>query len=220
MTPVTPAGFQQRLGNRLAALAAETATAPGTTPTPAPRQRPWATRHRLPLAVAGIAAAGAAFTAVATHHPAGGARATRQDATVQPQKITTVSYTVQRQNDGRVRLAISDPSGRLLDTARLQRDLNRLGVPAAVYAGDPQCTDTPTTTADASPHDTWHIELTKGGKPVLSVRPDRIPAGQHLLVAFPLARTDPGHGAYVIQAGRFTGTAPACVPALPKGSTD
>ncbi len=220
MTPLTPAGFQQRLGDQLTLLAAEMATAPRTAPTPAPRRRPWATRHRLPLAIAGVAAAGAVFTTVATHRPATPALVTQKDARWQPQKITTVAYTLQREGDGRVRLAISDTAGNLLDLARLQRDLNRLGVPAVVYAGDPECTEKPVNTGDAAPDKTWHIEPTKGGKvPVLSVQPDRIPAGQHLLVAFLLARTDPGHAAYAIQAGRIEGTPPACVPAMPKGST-
>ncbi|ARP68816.1 hypothetical protein LK07_02440 [Streptomyces pluripotens] len=155
---------------------------------------------------------------MATHHPTSPARAVQKGGSWQPQKITTAAYTLQREDDGRVRVAISDPAGKLLDTGRLQRDLNRLGVPAVVYAGDPRCTDTPTSPGDHSSNKTWDIELTKGGKPVLSVRPDRIPAGQHLLVAFPLLRTDPDRAAYAITAGRIDGTPPACVPAWPKGS--
>ncbi|MCH0566475.1 MULTISPECIES: hypothetical protein [unclassified Streptomyces] len=218
MTSPTPDGFQQRLGNQLTVLAAEPATAPGDAPTPAPRPRPWAMRHRLSLAIAGLAAVGAGITTVAVHHPTTPARTAQKDAVRPPQKITTAAYTLQREDDGRVRVAISDPAGKLLDIGRLQRDLNRLGVPAVVYAGDPECTDMPTSPGDDSSNKIWHIELTKGGKPVLSVRPDRIPAGQHLLVAFPLLRTDPAHAAYAITAGRIDGTAPACVPAWPKGS--
>ncbi|MEU6145874.1 hypothetical protein ABZ848_36720 [Streptomyces sp. NPDC047081] len=242
--PASPTGFRQRLGDQLSALAAEnatasatataTASAPGTAPStvpvplpvtnvpprPAPRRLPWAVRHRLPLAVAGVAAVGVALATLPAHRsatPAPG-RATGPAVTSQPQRITTAAYTLQREDDGRVRLAITDAAGKLLDTARLQRDLNSLGVPALVYTGDPKCTKPPTGTGDDSPRETWSIELAKGGKPVLSVRPDRIPAGQHLLVAFPLARTDPDHAGYVIQAGRIEGTPPTCVPALPKSS--
>ncbi|MBO4259964.1 hypothetical protein [Streptomyces griseorubiginosus] len=211
MTTRTPVGFQQRLGDRLTALAAERAVAPVPV-----RRRPWVVRHRLPLALAGVAAAGAAVTTVAVDRPATPARATPVQ---QPQRITTAAYTLQREADGRVRLAISGPDGRLLDTARLQRDLNRLGVPAVVYAGDPACTATPTSSGDDAPSATWRIELAKGGKPVLTVRPDRIAAGQHLLVAFPLVRTDPGRAAYVITAGRIDGTPPTCVPAWPRDSS-
>ncbi|MFF4487685.1 hypothetical protein ACFY0F_14520 [Streptomyces sp. NPDC001544] len=56
------------------------------------------------------------------------------------------------------------------------------------------------------------------GAPVLSVRPDRIPAGRHLLVAFLPGRTQPHRGATIIRAGRLAGRAPSCVPALLKGS--
>ncbi|MCH5672004.1 hypothetical protein [Streptomyces gilvus] len=211
MTTRTPVGFQQRLGDRLTALAAERTVAPFPV-----RRRTWVARHRLPLALAGVAAAGATLVTVAVDRPATPTRATREQ---QPQRITTVAYTLQREAGGRVRLAISGPDGRLLDTARLQRDLNRLGVPAVVYAGDPACTAAPTSSGDDAPSSTWRIELAKGGKPVLSVRPDRIAAGQHLLVAFPLLRTDPDRAAYVITAGRTDGTPPACVPAWPRGSS-
>ncbi|MCI3272708.1 hypothetical protein [Streptomyces cylindrosporus] len=194
---------------------------PDAPPHPAPwRRRHWAVRHRLPLAVAGVAAVGVALATLPAHRSAtpDPGQATGTAVTSQPQRITTAAYTLQREEDGRVRLAITDAAGKLLDTARLQRDLNSLGVPALVYTGDPKCTKPPTGTGDDSPRDTWNIELAKGGKPILSVRPDRIPAGQHLLVAFPLARTDPDHAGYVIQAGRIDGTPPTCVPALPKSS--
>ncbi|MGI5457394.1 hypothetical protein ACQEWB_30370 [Streptomyces sp. CA-249302] len=228
-TPLSPAGFRERLGDELSALAAErtsttvAAAATDLAPIPASRRRRWARRPRLSLAIAAAAAAGVILTIVATHQPATPAQATAPDTGSHPQKITriaTAAYTLQREEDGRVRLAITDAAGKLLDTARLQRDLNRLGVPALVYAGDPDCTEPPTATADDAPRETWHIELAKGGKPVLSVRPDRIPAGQHLLVAFPLARTDPAHAGGVIQAGKIAGTPPSCVPAMPGSSRE
>ncbi|MBM9507842.1 hypothetical protein [Actinacidiphila acididurans] len=189
----------------------------------AARARP---RRRLallavPLIVAAAAGAVLATTAATGHHHSAAAHAP--------------AYTVRRGAHGVVRLAITDPDAKRLDLNAVQRDLNRLGVPALVHAGEPGCSTPPTAgapdveapaatgapAAESAPfvQGVWRIETAKGGKPLLDVRPEAIPAGAHLLVVFPLARTDPAHAGYVITAHVQRGAAPACVPPFPGTGT-
>lgn len=195
----------------------------------------------VPLATA--AAAGVVFTALATGHTTTPAQAEQHSTDGQPLKITAAAYTLQQEGHGLVKLAITDPAGKL-DLPGLQRNLDRLGIPARVYVGDPNCptspqadrgsspasTPDPTATAsvsqpEASPApsrstdrhlartgDIWTIEK-KNGKPVLYVRPDRIPAGTQLMVGFPVARTEPDHPWSAIESSIIDGTPPACIPA-------
>ncbi|OIJ88405.1 hypothetical protein [Streptomyces colonosanans] len=195
----------------------------------------------IPLATA--VAAGAVFTALATGHATNPVQANQHSSSGQPLKITAAAYTLQQEDHGLVRLAIIDPAGKL-DLPGLQRDLDRLGVPARVYAGDPNCptpadpSSSPTSTPDpiptapasqpevsrtpsglASEHpaSSWRVEV-NNGKPVLYVRPDKIPAGQKLMVSFPLAHTEPDHAWSIIEGRTIDGTPPACIPAPPKGA--
>lgn len=199
----------------------------------------------IPLVTA--AAAGAVFTALTTGHPTTPAQANQHDTSGQPIKITAAAYTLQQEDHGLVKLAITDPAGKL-DLPGLQHDLDRLGVPARVYAGDPNCPNpqadpspSPTSTPDPTPTastsqpetsaapsspaterpaflgDSWRIEI-KNGKPVLYVRPGKIPAGQELMVGFPLAHTMPDHAWSIIEGGIIDGTPPACIPAPPEGA--
>ncbi|MGI5380749.1 hypothetical protein ACQEV2_42535 [Streptomyces sp. CA-251387] len=197
----------------------------------------------IPLVTA--AAAGTVFTALATGHPTTPAKANQHDTSGHPLKITAAAYTLQQEDHGLVKLAVTDPAGKL-DLPGLQHDLDRLGVPARVYAGDPSC---PNPQADPSPSqtsapdptpsasqpaassapgrpttgrpavigDSWTVEM-KHGKPVLYIRPDKIPTGQQIMVGFPLAHTDPAHALSVIMGGMIDGTPPACIPAPPEGA--
>lgn len=146
---------------------------------------------------------------------------------------TAAAYTLQDTSDGTVKLTIVNPGGKI-DLDRLQAELDKLGVHSRVYAGDPDCRDSsasatpapetsPSSLApDASPSQplAWDITF-EDGKPVLSVRADKMPADQQLMVAFPLAKTDPSHAYSVITAGVMNnGEAPDCVPAAPRGAVE
>jgi hypothetical protein len=50
------------------------------------------------------------------------------------------------------------------------------------------------------------------GKPVLYVRPSKIPENKQLMVGFPLAKTDPVHAYSLIVAGLQDEPGPACMP--------
>ncbi|MFG2191688.1 PT domain-containing protein [Streptomyces sp. NPDC048639] len=53
-------------------------------------------------------------------------------------RIVNAAYTVERKETGVVKLTIEDPSGRP-DIDGMRKDLESMGVPARVYAGDPDC---------------------------------------------------------------------------------
>ncbi|MEV6317050.1 hypothetical protein [Streptomyces sp. NPDC051776] len=54
------------------------------------------------------------------------------------ERIVNAAYTVERKAAGVVKLTIEDPSGKP-DIEGMRKDLESMGVPARVYAGDPDC---------------------------------------------------------------------------------
>jgi hypothetical protein len=134
----------------------------------------------------------------------------------EPIEITNAAYTLKRTGSGEVDLSISDGTGRLLDLPTLQRDLNRMGVPALVYAGTKDCAYVPRADRDDdAPWKTVSLRLDKAHKPYVAIRPDRLKPGEHLLIDFGYALTDPKNAAYGMTAGPHSGPAPACMPAMP-----
>jgi hypothetical protein len=124
------------------------------------------------------------------------------------------SYTLKRDSD-EVTLAITNPAGKI-DLKALETEFERLGIPARVYAGDPNCVLPPEPSASSStrpqpspsqssptaaPGDGSSDIEEVDGKLTLRVRPAMIPDGYLLTVAFPLAITTPDKALSVITAG-------------------
>jgi hypothetical protein len=154
-------------------------------------------------------------------------------------RIVGAYYTLQRSADGLVKLQITDPAGKL-DLAGLQEDLDKAGVPSRVLAGDPGCrpmpmpTATPTSSnggtatpraSQSAPSRSADDMLVDGqvfgismedGKPILAVRPRKIPPGQEIVVGFPHAATDPVDALSVIRGALIASDASYCVPAPPR----
>ncbi|MFF0298788.1 hypothetical protein ACFYST_35545 [Kitasatospora sp. NPDC004614] len=66
---------------------------------------------------------------------------------------TAAAYTLQTADNGTVKLTVVNPAGKI-DLAKVQRELDRLGVRARVYAGDPNCqapAPLPSTSASSAP---------------------------------------------------------------------
>jgi hypothetical protein len=150
---------------------------------------------------------------------------------------TAAAYTLQHEKGDLVKLTIVNPAGKI-NLDRLQKDLDRLGVPNRVMVGDPRCStppgnpvpgtapsSAPAATSTASSADSasdlapqgWEVGR-ENGKTVLYVRPGKIPAHTQLMVGFPLAKTDPSHAYAVIEAGLIKGHTPTCLPAPPPGA--
>ncbi|GAA3373673.1 hypothetical protein GCM10020367_34520 [Streptomyces sannanensis] len=139
---------------------------------------------------------------------------------------TAAAYTLQTANDGTVELTVVNPSGKI-DPAKLEKDLDKLGVNSRVYAGDPDCSappysppSAPTTsgTARPDPGSLWVSSVVRWDRSrefVLHVRTDKIPADKHLEIVFPLAKTAPAHAYEIIVASLVSGPGPDCVPAEP-----
>ncbi|MER5636226.1 hypothetical protein ABT095_04645 [Kitasatospora sp. NPDC002227] len=188
------------------------------TPAPARRRRSLALKVALPALVA----AGLAAVTLAANSGPGGQPATAGGA--RPGTISTVAYTLESTADDQVTLTVLEYA-KTVDVEQLQRDLDRLGVPSRVYAGDPGCrapepnypdnggtplegaADTP---ANRVARDGWDME-TAHNKTVLTVRPKAIRAGQQLFINFPLARTSPANSFRNLHAGLMTLPAPACM---------
>ncbi|MCX5233093.1 hypothetical protein [Streptomyces sp. NBC_00233] len=219
-------------------------------PAPRPdRRKRLALRVALPVGLA-ASATGVVVTAL-SGGPVNQPQASSPSSTVtgapstSPQslgRITTAAYTVQREDNDIVKLTITDRAGKP-DLTKLQDDLDRLGVPSRVFAGDPEChpkpqpepSQSPGATPSGSPqpddsprqhsaddrpileHQTWTISM-EDGKPVLYVRPSHVPAGQKIMIGFPLAATDPANALSVIMGDMIEGNAPYCLPAPPVGA--
>ncbi|MGW4379005.1 hypothetical protein [Kitasatospora sp. NPDC004531] len=159
---------------------------------------------------------------------------------------SAAAYTLQSAGDGTVKLTVVNPAGKI-DLAKVQRELDRLGVRARVYAGDPDCqapAPLPSTPASPAPGGAPSPEASQApslepslepnsssqpdglswtlgrehGKLVLILNPARIPADKLVQIVFPLAKTDASHGAAVIMGGLVDPPGPDCAPALPAGS--
>ncbi|MFD8481594.1 hypothetical protein [Kitasatospora sp. NPDC059673] len=161
---------------------------------------------------------------------------------------SAAAYTLQSADNGTVKLTVVNPAGKL-DLAKVQRELDRLGIRARVYAGDPNCqapAPLPSTSASSAPSSSpsasagapspsadapvpslspasgpsdqsWTLGR-ENGKLVLILNPARIPADKQVQIVFPLAKTDPSHGASVIMGGLTDIPGPDCAPALPADS--
>ena len=135
-------------------------------------------RHRH-SGVAGLFVAGAAAGAALTVALAGGGStsndalpALTQGTSHPPREITTGSYTLISDTDGKVKLTI-DPR-KLFNPARLQSDLARFGIPAKV-------TDGRFCTSDPQPPGLSRIVTMRIGPPQrITFDPANIPAGTEL----------------------------------------
>lgn len=141
----TPTQFKQRLASELSALAAH--------PTPAPATRAPARRLRLPFAVAAVATAAAAAVVVPTLTGSG----------------SSPAYAVTQEDDGSLILHLNRPEG----LPGLQKQLQKMGVRAAVLEGDKNC---PTGAPPHAPWATGGYALTFPSDPGKAVvHPDLIP---------------------------------------------
>jgi hypothetical protein len=168
---------------------------------------------------------------------AGGDDSPAPDASGNHQQSATpftkvASYTLQRDSD-EVTLAITDPAGKI-DLRALEAEFKRLGIPARVYAGDPNCVLPPEPSASSSsrpqpspsqsspttaPGDGSSEVEQVDGKLTLRVRPAMIPDGYLLTVAFPLAITTPDKALSVIASGVVDeDEAIPCYPAASSGT--
>jgi len=170
----------------------------------------------------GIAATAIAVTAVlgATPPPQDLARADASNQadtshrTVEPTlRVVGAYFTVQRSGDGLVQLRITDQAGKA-DLARLQKELNKAGVPSRVLAGDPARRPRATGEKPGSRQVFW-ISM-DGGTPVLAVQPAEIPADQEMVVGFPHAATDRADALGVIMGALIDHKSSYCVPAPPR----
>ena len=193
-------------------------------PTPAKRPR---SRRTLALRIAipaGLAAVRVAIASLTGHS----LRANPQAAgpagpAVTVGTISAVGYTLQSSNH-LVTLTVINAENKI-DLAGLQHNLDRLGVRAHVYAGDPSCNDGITAVgnapdlkglrnAPAADATSAGLTVTDQGKAtLLEVNPDRMPAGDTLYLYFPLATTSLVNTYREWQAGLLRGTIPTCLPA-------
>ncbi|MCX2185001.1 hypothetical protein KV205_31430 [Streptomyces sp. SKN60] len=124
-----------------------------------------------------------------------------------PQQISTVAYTLNRDRRGTVKVTIRE-AGTQPDLPQLQRDLERMGVPARVYRDDPTCPldkgeDPELGYATLKAIGFHH----RNGAITASIHPSQIPAGTHLEILFP--RPAKGY-ADAFAFGLRTGKAPDC----------
>ena len=190
-----------------------------TTPAKRPRsRRTLALRIAIP---AGLAAAGIAIASLTGHPLSSSPQAS--GPTVTTGTISAVGYTLQSSNH-LVTLTVVNAENKI-DLAGLQHNLDRLGIRAHVYAGDPGCSDGIRAVGnapdleglrDAPAGDAAKSGLTfadQGQGTVMEVVPDKIPAGDTLFLYFPLAKTSPVNTYREWQAGLLRGTIPTCLPA-------
>ncbi|WP_042408968.1 hypothetical protein [Streptacidiphilus carbonis] len=182
-------------------------------------RRTLALRIALP---AGLAAAGIAIAASAGHPAAGTPHASHGPVTAVT--ISAAGYTLQSSTDHTVTLTVVNAKNEI-DLVGLQRDLDRVGAHAHVYAGDPTCNNgisvinngpalqgLPGAPASDSTHAGLNV-ADEGRATVLKVTPDKIPADDTLYLYFPLARTSPADTYRDFQIGMLRGTIPTCLPA-------
>jgi hypothetical protein len=139
--------------------------------------------------------------------------------------VADAGYTVQTDGEGVVRVTVMKQYERV-DYVRLQHDLDRLAIPARVYAGEADCRAaapvTPTYPADFGPgSDTdqarltrygWDVESGPSGEVLLFQSHHRLPVGEQLFLYLPYAKTDPANGFRSLEDGVMRSPAPACMP--------
>ncbi|MFF6995909.1 hypothetical protein ACFY93_13285 [Streptomyces sp. NPDC008313] len=183
----TPTHFKRRLASELSAMAA-TEAAP--TATRAPARRP---RVRFTIA-AGIAAAAAAAVVVPTVSGSG----------------SSPAYAVTRQDDGSLILEMRRAEG----APGLQRQLNKMGVRAAVLEGDAHCATGAPSEAPGS-HDRYPMTFSDSEPSWQAhIHPDLIHDGETLLI---VAESE-DDGTTRAVSSRLVTKVPACsVPGIGGG---
>jgi len=185
----------------------------------AAKRRTLTLRLALPVGLA-AAVAGVALTAV-TGRPAAPTPGVSAGGSKSLGGITNAAYTLESSSDDLVKLTILDPA-KEVDVPQLQRDLDRLGARAHVYAGEPDChapepkspsypPDPAALKADRVSYYGWNID-DEGRKSVLTIRPSGIPADLQLYIYLPYAKTDPANGSAELEAGLMKSPAPSCMP--------
>ncbi|WP_338675031.1 hypothetical protein V1460_20080 [Streptomyces sp. SCSIO 30461] len=179
-------------------------------PRPVRPRRSLAVRLAAPVALAACLAGTVLALGQATPHSASPITATdRATADNFPERISTVAYTLQRERRGTVTVTIRE-AGAQPDPAQLQRDLERMGVPARVYQDDPTC---PLDKGEDpklgyTPLEAIDFQI-RNGAATASIHPSQIPAGTHLeiLVTRPAQYTG---DVYAYAFGVRQGKAPDC----------
>lgn len=169
------------------------------------------------LSVAGLAASAAlavGLTGVLGRAPAGGAL-----QTLAPGTIRTASYTLVRHGDGTDTLSIEPQE--LLDSAALQRDLTRSGIPAKVTTGSFCSSDpAPAGYSDvvSEPPGPTTFNAGTGGHPTITFDAAAMPAGAELSFGtFRLPSGEQQANMALIDASSYTCTSTA--PALGPGTS-
>ncbi|MFF2658581.1 hypothetical protein ACFVUH_14565 [Kitasatospora sp. NPDC058032] len=196
-------------------------------PAPAVRRRGLALRLALPVGLA-VAAAGIALTSL-PGDPAGRGRsaaAPAVPATTSPaaspsplERITNATYELAKTDD-RITIVVLD-STTPVDTGRLKRDLDRLGIRTRVFGDEPGCgslesmvTPVPKDAAGKNPVSPVFIEAsTRDGRTVYSIDRSKLDAGGELLLHFPAAQPGPGGDFGGLEAGVLFGAA-GCAPSV------
>lgn len=93
---------------------------------------------------------------------------------------------------GVIEVIIREDSGGKPDVEGLQRDLDRLGARARAYQGDPDCPVSRQVAGDGVDPDRYLVlevfsaSEVVDGEQVVRINPDKIPAGHHLQIVFPV----------------------------------
>ncbi|MGP4010906.1 hypothetical protein [Streptomyces sp. 4N124] len=151
----TPTGFKQRLASELSAMA--------TAPAPVPGTRAPARRRRIPFTVAAVATAAVAAAVVVPTLTGSG---------------SSPAYAVTRQDDGSLIVELNRAEG----APGLQKQLNKMGVRAAVLEGDDRCATGAPPEAPGS-HERYPMTFSDSEAPWMGhIHPDLIHDGETLLL--------------------------------------
>ncbi|WP_371519790.1 hypothetical protein [Kitasatospora sp. NBC_01300] len=126
-------------------------------------------------------------------------------------RVDNAAYTLEG-GDDLVKLTILEQY-KPVDPDQLQRDLDRFGIPARVYAGQPGCrAPEPEAPDNQEGQGSWDMRTEGAGPIVLTVRPHAVPAGLKLFIYLPFAGTDPAHSSREMHTGLMRSPGPACMP--------
>ncbi|MFE6054292.1 hypothetical protein ACFQ6N_26365 [Kitasatospora sp. NPDC056446] len=175
------------------------------TPRRTPRRRGLLLGAALPVGLA-AALAGVLLATGTDGSPAGADDSGRSLGSAE-----NAGYTLESAQDV-VRLTILEQY-KPVDTQQLQRDFDRFGIRARVYAGEPGCqTKRPEQPRNVDLNAGWDIEVRPGNEPmVLTVHPRELPKGTEIFVYLPLAKTDPANSFRELEAGLMKSPGPSCL---------
>jgi hypothetical protein len=162
----------------------------------------------VPVALAAALAGTALAVNQTTAHSDASTAATAGRA---PLRISTAAYTLNRQGHGTVTVTIGKAGAALSDPAKLQHDLERMGVPARVYGYYPSCpanSAPPFVTAKDAGARVMTVSRRQGAV-IATVNTDEFPAGAHLVLAIVPPPASPLHDSIVFGLGKSKG--PDCV---------